>query len=249
MIDTACARCTAVVERATQAERARDAALVDLENAEADLRSLRRRERWLERELGRANAPDSGEWVVIRRLFAYWQDACRRPRSKLTDDRVQAIRARLRDGYGEARIRQAIDGAARAAFVDARGKRHDDIALICRGGEKLEAFEERAALPPLSSAVAARNGTRANGRPDPFERPLDRFLEALRRSEQDYRPAEEGQWNATCPAHPDRSPSLRVKECPDGKVAWHCHAGCKPFDVLSRLGLGWGDVYPDGKGG
>ena len=66
---------------------------------------------------------------------------------------------------------------------------------------------------------------------------LDR-LEKVRRER-------EGQWNACCPAHQDRSPSLAVGETEDGRVLVHCHGGCPVEDVLAAVGLDMTDLYPD----
>lgn len=77
--------------------------------------------------------------------FTYWQDRCGHPQAKLTADREAKIKARLREGYSVQEIRQAINGAARGAFVNDAGKRFDDIELICRKGSKLEDFMGRAA--------------------------------------------------------------------------------------------------------
>jgi putative DNA primase/helicase len=43
------------------------------------------------------------------------------------------------------------------------------------------------------------------------------------------------QWLARCPAHPDRSPSLALRDCDDGKLLAHCHAGCSSAVVLEKL--------------
>ena len=36
---------------------------------------------------------------------------------------------------------------------------------------------------------------------------------------------------ARCPAHPDRTPSLSVREGVDGRVLLHCWAGCATAEV------------------
>ncbi len=83
-------------------------------------------------------------------LFAFWQEATRHPQAKLTDERRRKIRQRLDEGYTVEQIRQAIRGAAVGAFVDERGKRYDDLELICRNGTKLESFIDRADAKPVS---------------------------------------------------------------------------------------------------
>lgn len=88
------------------------------------------------------NAEESRR-AAAKRLFAYWQAQCSHQQAKLTPERAAKILARLRDGYSEAEIRKAIDGAASAAFTNAEGKTFDDIELVCRNGVKLEDFMAR----------------------------------------------------------------------------------------------------------
>lgn len=83
-----------------------------------------------------------------RELFGYWQERCAHKSAMPTRDRLAKIRARLNEGYTEEQIRTAIDGAARAAYVNDAGKRFDDIELICRNGSKLESFIDRANAKP-----------------------------------------------------------------------------------------------------
>lgn len=79
-----------------------------------------------------------------RELFDLWRERCAHATAKYTDERKRKIEARLKEGYTVEQITLAIDGAARAAFVNDAGKRFDDIELICRNGSKLESFMERA---------------------------------------------------------------------------------------------------------
>lgn len=44
-------------------------------------------------------------------------------------------------------------------------------------------------------------------------------------------------WTALCPAHDDNINSLSIAEGHDGRVLFHCHAGCEFHDVLAGLGL------------
>ncbi|SBT04582.1 Virulence-associated protein E [Candidatus Propionivibrio aalborgensis] len=51
-------------------------------------------------------------------------------------------------------------------------------------------------------------------------------------------------WQAQCPAHDDRGPSLSIRETDDGRVLLHCFAGCSVHDVLAAVGLDISDLFP-----
>jgi hypothetical protein len=51
-------------------------------------------------------------------------------------------------------------------------------------------------------------------------------------------------WIAKCPAHPDRAPSLSIRQGDAGRVLVHCFAGCTTASVLAALGLRWDDILP-----
>lgn len=50
---------------------------------------------------------------------------------------------------------------------------------------------------------------------------------------------------ALCPAHPDKSPSLSIREGNDGRILLHDFAGCEPRAIVAALGLTLGDLFPD----
>ena len=54
-----------------------------------------------------------------------------------------------------------------------------------------------------------------------------------------------GIWSASCPAHQDKSPSLRITEKPDGRILIHCFAECAPLDILMAVGLEFSDLFPE----
>ena len=54
-----------------------------------------------------------------------------------------------------------------------------------------------------------------------------------------------GRWVAKCPAHPDRSPSLSVRETDDGTVLVRCFAGCGAADIVAAVGLELRDLFPE----
>lgn len=53
-------------------------------------------------------------------------------------------------------------------------------------------------------------------------------------------------WQACCPAHDDRTPSLVVQELDDGRVLVKCFAGCGAADVMAAVGLSLSDLFADG---
>ena len=70
--------------------------------------------------------------------------------------------------------------------------------------------------------------------------PIDKILHQLSK----VRQRQLGQWSARCPAHADKSPSLSVRENPDGAVLINCLAGCDVHDVVAALGLKLSDLFP-----
>jgi hypothetical protein len=52
------------------------------------------------------------------------------------------------------------------------------------------------------------------------------------------------EWQACCPAHGDKSPSLSIRQTSDDRVLIHCFAGCSALDVLAAVGLDWASLFP-----
>jgi hypothetical protein len=55
-------------------------------------------------------------------------------------------------------------------------------------------------------------------------------------------------WMVRCPAHDDRSPSLRIGVGDDGRVLVYCFAGCATEDVLRCAGLTFADLHAESLG-
>jgi len=53
-----------------------------------------------------------------------------------------------------------------------------------------------------------------------------------------------GGWSASCPSHDDNRASLTVSIGDDGKALVNCHAGCKPEEICSAIGLRLADLFP-----
>ncbi|MGI6035704.1 MAG: AAA family ATPase [Limnochordia bacterium] len=55
-------------------------------------------------------------------------------------------------------------------------------------------------------------------------------------------------WQALCPAHNDKRPSLKIDEGDDGRVLLKCWAGCEAASVVSAIGLAMADLFPERNG-
>lgn len=44
-----------------------------------------------------------------------------------------------------------------------------------------------------------------------------------------------GKWQACCPSHNDKHPSLSIKETPEGTILVHCRSGCRQDQVIGSL--------------
>ena len=53
-----------------------------------------------------------------------------------------------------------------------------------------------------------------------------------------------GQYIALCSAHVDKTPSLSIRETPEGAVLLHCFAGCEVADIVASMGMDMTDLYP-----
>lgn len=52
-----------------------------------------------------------------------------------------------------------------------------------------------------------------------------------------------GTWQARCPAHQDRLPSLSIREGNDGRILLHCFAGCSHMSIAAALGLNVRELF------
>lgn len=69
---------------------------------------------------------------------------------------------------------------------------------------------------------------------------IDKLLSTLDR----VKLVKAGQWAACCPAHNDRTPSLKISETQDGIVLVKCWAGCTTAQVVAAVGLELRDLFP-----
>ena len=85
--------------------------------------------------------PDKSDAMTV---FDYWLSVMDRgPRTHATPKRITNIKSRLKDGYTVDEIKLGIDGCTKSSYhmgENNRATKYNDIELICRSGEKLEAF-------------------------------------------------------------------------------------------------------------
>ena len=74
--------------------------------------------------------------------------------------------------------------------------------------------------------------------------PIDKLLPKLKKA----KAAKAGKWIACCPAHDDKSPSLKITETSDAVVLLKCWAGCTAAEIVASLGLELRDLFPTGEG-
>ena len=71
-------------------------------------------------------------------------------------------------------------------------------------------------------------------------RPVDLLLSRL----EQVRTIRPDRWQARCPAHDDRSPSLSLTETADGTILIKCWAGCSASEIVDAVGLDLLDLFP-----
>lgn len=117
--------------------------ITDLENAEVELRGLRRENKRLKTEAAKQRE-EQPEHTAALELFEFWKDRCRHPKAIFGEKREKAVVARLKQGFTKRQIAEAIQGASIGAFRDpGTGVVYDDLELICRNEVQLEKFIAR----------------------------------------------------------------------------------------------------------
>jgi len=72
------------------------------------------------------------------------------------------------------------------------------------------------------------------------DNPIDLILHSLER----VKSTGPGKWQALCPAHDDKRPSLSIREAEDGKVLLKCWSGCGAAEIVGALNLDMADLFP-----
>jgi hypothetical protein len=109
--------------------------------------SLKREDQEEEKKEEKEDMPSSRKsanvGLSVTKVFDYWKEALSHPRSILDQKRKRLIEARLKEGYSEEDLRQAIRGIKNSPHNMGRndtGTVYDDITLICRDAAHVERF-------------------------------------------------------------------------------------------------------------
>lgn len=75
--------------------------------------------------------------------------------------------------------------------------------------------------------------------------PIEKLLSKLEKA----KAGRASEWTACCPAHSDKTPSLKITETSDGVVLLKCWAGCNAAEIVAAVDLQLRDLFPvdDGK--
>lgn len=135
---------------------------------------------------------------------------------------------------------QALGKVTRATVVELDAGRDDGFDL----GDLLLTHGPRAADVLRAKVKAVSSVMPFVRRTDPFED----FLGALEARDCRVRRQGRDKAQAACPVHDDRVPSMSVARGNDGRVLFHCFAGCDTGMVLGALGFEWRDLFEEGSG-
>lgn len=138
-----CQRLRADLESALRARdnaiRGRDAAVIDMQNLEAELRAKRSIISKLRGELedkADENEANSDAYAV----FVYWKGRLHPSAKSFKGKRRANVLARLAEGYTISDLMMAVDGAVVDAWTGPNGVRHDDLEFICRDPSTTDRF-------------------------------------------------------------------------------------------------------------
>ena len=129
-------------------KRMLDAAIVDLENANADLAAKRRIITTLRNQLD-AKVQESEDAALAEPAIEHWRWKLGHPRARSSTKRIQCVSARMKtDGHTLEEVYAAIEGCALKPYVGDNGRcatgkrsdRHDGLDLICKDEETFDRF-------------------------------------------------------------------------------------------------------------
>lgn len=215
----------------------------DLESANAQLRrqnSVLRGERNDQRSL----SPFAEQ---AQQVFDHWSQQLSPNAREFGTKRFDAVVDRLEKGYTVDDLKQAVDGCARKPYVTDSGRqesgqpgeRQVELELICRSPGNVDRFKTYAEQP-VSNVVELPLPQRHRDATDPFQRPLDRAIVALRREfgfDAVWMAADRQEWWSVCPLQPSQATPMRLTERRGvgSMLEAACAHGCLPSMLLEAV--------------
>lgn len=141
-----------LVDPATGEVHQPDSTVRDLEDKVAGLlttiQSQARKIGTLERQLVQDDPTHHPKAAEMKKIVERWRRATGHPKARISKDRLDLVRARLKDEYTFDQIALAVDGLAAFAYVrsgkrvreGSPAERHDRLGIALGGGEPLEKF-------------------------------------------------------------------------------------------------------------
>ena len=80
----------------------------------------------------------------------------------------------------------------------------------------------------------------ATGNTQPRPHGVGNLLNRLKR----VKKTGQGRWLASSPTREDKTPSLSIRETPDGTILLHDFGGSTPSEILDAIGLELSDLFP-----
>lgn len=248
-----CSDCTALREKVEALEWRVRKLIEENELAEQDIAHKRRQIAALKAKNSEREPVHSPE---AQDIFDYWVTACQKDpnRTKLTQQRREAIRKALREGYSVEDLQRAAEGLAWDPFVK-NGVTYDDITVACRKVEfwrdKADAAQQRREQGRQQQEAAVSDEARRTllrecgehasrpGLPALWSGGFENFLRLLEQRGCKVGHAHGNRARAQCPAHDGDNPqSLSIVEADDGRVLAKCFAhDCSWEDICRALGV------------
>lgn len=188
----------------------------------------------------------------IGQVFDHWLEVCRTDgrgkKPKLDTKRIVVIRARLRDDWSVDDLKRAIDGWATDDWQMGRDRKTKGATRLSMVERLLaDSGSVEAGLALADQLASGDTPSKPASRAAFPDRPVDpgsavrRVLVALEaRNLKIVNRA--GGWEAQCPAHDDRTPSLGVDPAADS-VLVRCRRGCAIEEITHALGLEMGALF------
>jgi hypothetical protein len=140
-------------------------------------------------------------------------------------------------------VARSLNGVgATVRFMRARGSTNKDVSNHLAAGFSLKELQRKRTAPVKPRRRSSEESSAALPAMYQLVVPLLHDHATRRGLTLPRRHSDEEAWEACCPAHDDREPSLSVRVGDRRAVALRCHAGCSAEAVSTALGINWHEL-------